>query len=190
MQALDWKDAASDADSRRLLRTRSSVDLRQIRRAVGGPNNSSSERADPAAVHPSGTARPGVGHCPRPWRRDVAAFRPTTSPAVYNGKPIALLATDINLHAIIEFVDALKVKSRSSLNGKKAVAVWVEALDGATAAASIIILFAAICSACGGAKRRSKHGRERMKHLFRRRRLSRSHAQCAGDRRVGSGGTI
>ena len=30
-----------------------------------------------------------------------------------------------------------------SLNGKKAVAVWVEALDGATAAASIIILFAA-----------------------------------------------
>jgi hypothetical protein len=54
-----------------------------------------------------------------------------------------LFATDINLHAIVEFVDALKVKSRSSLNGKKAVAVWVEALDGATAAASIIILFAA-----------------------------------------------
>jgi hypothetical protein len=73
-------------------------------------------------VDPSGAAWTGVGHCPRPWRGDVAAFRPTTSLAVYNGKPIGLLATDINLHAIVEFVDALKVNSRSILNGKKAVA--------------------------------------------------------------------
>jgi hypothetical protein len=57
--------------------------------------------------------------------------------AIDDGKPIAALATDINLHAIVELVDALKVKSRSSLDGQEAISARVEAFDGAAASAGI-----------------------------------------------------
>src|SRR6266508_3880524 len=100
MQALVWKDAASDADSRRLLSTRSSVDLRQIRRAVGGPNNSSSERADPAAVDPQESAAALLGDVDQAVKRAADRCHTCLWDAHQDQKLRIILATSgfISLH--------------------------------------------------------------------------------------------
>src|SRR5262249_22890176 len=93
-----------------------------------------------ATVDPSRTAWPGVGH--RPWPRggNVAAFRPVASPTVYDREPLALVFTDMDLRAVIEFVDAIEVQARPGFDGKESITMGVEALDDAGSRAGIGIL--------------------------------------------------
>jgi hypothetical protein len=50
------------------------------------------------------------------------------------------LFTDVDLRAVIEFVDAIKVQPWPGFDGKESIAVGVEALDDAGSRAGVSIL--------------------------------------------------
>jgi hypothetical protein len=89
MQTMDRKDTASDAYNRRLLRTRSSADLSQVRRAASMSKKfvRRESRSSGGGPSPNGTAL--VAH--RLWPRAgyLAAFGPIASSTVYDNQPVA-----------------------------------------------------------------------------------------------------